>query len=237
MQLYSRGIRRRLAPMLGNNRRRLELAFSLLFSLPGTPMMQYGDEIGMGDDLRLPERECARTPMQWTAEPQAGFSRGKKLVRPVITDPVYGYEQVNVAAQRRDTQSLLNWTERMIRMRKECPEISWGDFIVVRTNVPEVLTLRYDWRGTSLLTMHNFDGGAHKVKLKVGAPRDQTLLEVFGGRHSRAHNDGMHHINLEPYAWRWFRVGASDNTLERSDLDISHASDADRGSGSPKLRP
>jgi hypothetical protein len=82
MQLYNRGIRRRLTPMLGNDRRKLELAFSLLFSLPGTPMMQYGDEIGIGDNLRLPERECARTPMQWTSDRHAGFSRAKKVVRP-----------------------------------------------------------------------------------------------------------------------------------------------------------
>src|SRR5688572_20349778 len=119
MQLYDRGIRRRLAPMLGGNRRRLELAFSLLFSLPGTPMMQYGDEIGIGENLRLPERECARTPMQWTSDPHGGFSRGRKVVRPVINDPVFGYAKVNVADQRRDTDSLLSWTERMLRARKE----------------------------------------------------------------------------------------------------------------------
>src|SRR5688572_17088897 len=91
MQLYDRGIRRRLAPMLGNDRRRLELAFSLLFSLPGTPMMQYGDEIGIGENLRLPERECARTPMQWTAGRHGGFSMAKKVVRPVIDNRTYGY--------------------------------------------------------------------------------------------------------------------------------------------------
>jgi maltose alpha-D-glucosyltransferase/alpha-amylase len=122
MQLYDRGIRRRLSPMLGNDRRRLELAFSLLFSLPGTPMMQYGDEIGIGDDLRLPERECARTPMQWTSDRHGGFSRARRVVRPVISDPVYGFRKVNVAEQRRDPDSLLNWTERMIRARKECPK-------------------------------------------------------------------------------------------------------------------
>src|SRR4030095_14913056 len=154
MQLYDRGIRRRLAPMLGTDARRIELAFSLLFSLPGTPMMQYGDEIGIGDDLRLPERECARTPMQWTNDRQGGFSPAPKAVRPVITDKVYGYKKVNVADQRRDPQSLLNWTERMIRVRKECPEISWGNFVVLRTNVPEVLGMRYDWRDTSLVTLH-----------------------------------------------------------------------------------
>ena len=128
MQLYDRGIRRRLAPMLGNDRRRLELAFSLLFSLPGTPMMQYGDEIGIGDNLRLPERECARTPMQWTAERHGGFSTRAADRAAGHRRPVYGYQRVNVADQRRDPHSLLNWTERMIRMRKECPEISWGDF-------------------------------------------------------------------------------------------------------------
>src|SRR4030095_15132837 len=117
MQLYNRGIRRRLTPMLGNNRQRLELAFSLLFSLPGTPMMQYGDEIGIGDNLRLPERECARTPMQWTSERHGGFSRARRVVRPAIDDPTYGYEKVNVADQRRDPQSLLNWTGRRDRAR------------------------------------------------------------------------------------------------------------------------
>jgi maltose alpha-D-glucosyltransferase/alpha-amylase len=117
MQLYGRGIRRRLAPMLGNDRKRLELAFSLLFSLPGTPMMQYGDEIGMGDNLRLPERDCTRTPMQWTAGRHGGFSQSRSVVRPVVSDKTYGRHTVNVATQRRDPQSLLNWTERIVRAR------------------------------------------------------------------------------------------------------------------------
>jgi maltose alpha-D-glucosyltransferase/alpha-amylase len=138
-QLYNRGIRRRLTPMLGNDRKRLELASSLLFSLPGTPMMQYGDETGIGDDLRLPERECARTPMQWTSDRHAGFSGATRVIRRVINDSVYGYRTVNVADQRRDPESMLNWTQRIIRARKECPEISWGNFIILRTNVREVL--------------------------------------------------------------------------------------------------
>jgi maltose alpha-D-glucosyltransferase/alpha-amylase len=221
MQLYDRGIRRRLAPMLGNNRRRLELAFSLLFSLPGTPMMQYGDEIGIGENLKLPERECARTPMQWTSDPHGGFSRARKVIRPAISDPVFGFEQVNVGVQRRDPDSLLNWTERMIRTRRECQEISWGEYTVLRTNVVEVLALRYDWRGTSLVTLHNFSDRTHKVRLSVGSRRGEMLVEVFNGRHSRAQNDGAHRITLEPYAWRWFRVGAADNTLDRSDLNLT----------------
>jgi maltose alpha-D-glucosyltransferase / alpha-amylase len=219
MQLYDRGIRRRLAPMLGNDRRLLELAFSLLFSLPGTPMMQYGDEIGIGDNLRLPERECARTPMQWTDERHGGFSRSRRVVRPVIDDEEFGFQTVNVDRQRRDTDSLLNWTERVIRMRKECPEVSWGDFIVLRTNVSEVLAIRYDWRDTSLLTLHNFSSRKQRVRLKTGCNRGDLLVELFDGKHSQAANDGVHHVDLTPYAWRWYRVGAADNVLNRSVLD------------------
>jgi maltose alpha-D-glucosyltransferase/alpha-amylase len=222
MQLYDRGIRRRLAPMLGGDRRRLELAFSLLFSLPGTPMMQYGDEIGMGDNLRLPERECARTPMQWTSERHGGFSRARTVVRPAIKDAAFGYHRVNVADQRRDPDSLLNWTERVIRARTECPEISWGDFAVLRTNAAEVLALRYDWRETSLVTLHNFGSSRARVRLDVDAARHPLLAEVFGSRHSRARADGAHHIDLGPYGWRWFRVGALDNALNRSDLDLTN---------------
>jgi maltose alpha-D-glucosyltransferase/alpha-amylase len=218
MQLYDRGIRRRLAPMLGNNRQRLELAFSLLFSLPGTPMMQYGDEIGIGENLKLPERECARTPMQWTSERHAGFSRAARVVRPVINDAVFGYQKVNVSDMRRDPQSLLNWTERIIRMRKECPEISWGTFSVLRTTEPSVLALRYDWRDTSLVTVHNFANRDVKVKLKVGVERDEMLVDVFSDLHSRVRNDGMHLIPLDGYAWRWYRVGSADTTLDRRDL-------------------
>jgi maltose alpha-D-glucosyltransferase/alpha-amylase len=220
MQLYNRGIRRRLTPMLHNNRRRLELAFSLLFSLPGTPMMQYGDEIGMGDNLRLPERECARTPMQWTSDRNGGFSHAKHVVRPVINDRTYGYRHVNVADERRDPQSLLNWTERLIRMRKECPEISWGTFVVLRTTVPEVLALRYDWRNTSLITVHNFSSKAQKVLLKAACERDALLVDVFDDGDSRVRSDGMHHIDLVEYGWKWYRVGAADNALDRSDLSL-----------------
>lgn len=218
MQLYDRGIRRRLAPMLGNDRRRIELAFSLLFSLPGTPVMLYGDEIGIGDDLSLPERECARTPMQWTSEPHGGFTTSDTPVVPVIDDRTYGYKKVNVADQRRDPHSLLNWTERMIRMRKECPEISWGEFEVVTTSAAEVLAIRYDWRNTSLVTLHNFSSRATRAAFEVTAPRGDLLVDVFSENHSDGRH-GRHEIDLEPYAWRWFRVGSPDNALHRSAID------------------
>src|SRR6202000_1491865 len=155
MQLYDRGIRRRLAPMLQGDRRRLELAYSLMMSLPGTPVLRYGDEIGMGDNLRLPERNAARTPMQWSAEPNGGFSTHPRPVTPVIADGAYGFKQVNVAAQRRDPDSFLNWMERMVRMRKEVPEIGWGDFSFVPLRAPGVLAMQYDWRNNAVLVIHN----------------------------------------------------------------------------------
>src|SRR3984885_3949591 len=126
MQLYNRGIRRRLAPMLEGDRRRLELAYSLMMTLPGTPVIRYGDEIGMGDNLKLPERNCARTPMQWSTEPNAGFTKSDKPIMPVISSGAYGFEHVNAAAQRRDPDSLLNWMECIIGMRKEVAVIGWG---------------------------------------------------------------------------------------------------------------
>src|SRR5438445_4820791 len=164
MQLYERGIRRRLAPMLNGDRRRIELAHSLMFTLPGTPVLRYGDEIGMGDDLKLPERNCARTPMQWSTEPHAGFTKSDKPILPAISDGPYGYQHVNAAEQRRHPNSLLNWTERIIRMRKEVPEVGWGDFEVLSTRDPVVLAIRYDWRNNSVLFVHNLDAIPREVE-------------------------------------------------------------------------
>src|SRR6185312_9920471 len=109
MQLYDRGIRRRLAPMLEGDQRRLELAYSLMFTLPGTPVIRYGDELGMGDDLSLPERTCARTVMQWSTEPNGGFTKKEKPSPPVIDKGPYGYQHINAAVQRRHPESMLNW--------------------------------------------------------------------------------------------------------------------------------
>ena len=124
MRLYGRGIRRRLAPMLQGDRRRMELAYSLMLTLPGTVALHYGDEIGMGDDLSLPERNSVRTPMQWSTERHAGFTKADEPALPVISSGPYGFEAINVAQQRRDPNSFLNWTERMIRMRKEVSKLA-----------------------------------------------------------------------------------------------------------------
>jgi maltose alpha-D-glucosyltransferase/alpha-amylase len=221
MQLYDRGIRRRLAPMLNGDRRRLELAYSLMFTLPGTPVVRYGDEIGMGDNLDLPERVAARTPMQWSNEPHAGFTKSDASVVPVIESGPYGYEEVNVAVQRRDTNSLLNWMERIIRMRKEVPEIGWGDFSIVPTRNPAVLVMRYDWRNNSVLFAHNLNGTPCETSFAVGLSdgSEKLLVNLLSEDHSSARDNGKHHVVLEPYGYRWYRVGGLDYLLKRSEID------------------
>jgi maltose alpha-D-glucosyltransferase / alpha-amylase len=222
MQLYDRGIRRRLAPMLGGDRRRLELAYSLMCTLPGTPVIRYGDEIGMGDNLALPERNCARTPMQWSTEPHAGFTESDKPCSPLIDDGPYGYEHVNVAKQRRDPASMLNWTERIIRMRKEVPEVGWGDFRVIATRDPAVLIVRYDWRNNSVVFVHNLDEKPREISFATGLAGDagKLLVNLLSEDHSNANERGQHTLIMEAYGYRWYRAGGLDYLLKRSDIDV-----------------
>ncbi len=221
MQLYGRGIRRRLAPMFDGDQRRLELAYSAMFTLPGTPVIRYGDEIGMGDDLSLAERNCARTPMQWSNEPHGGFTKSDSPLLPVISAGPYGFEHINAAIQRRHPESLLNWTERIIRMRKEVPEIGWGDFAVIETRNPAVLVVRYDWRNNSVLFVHNFDAKPHEITFEVGLESETAglLVNLLTEDHSRAGKDGKHRFVVEAYGYRWFRVGGLDYLLRRSEID------------------
>ena len=219
-QLYERGIRRRLAPMLGGDRRRIELAYSLMFTLPGTPVLRYGDELGMGDNLALPERISCRTPMQWSREPHGGFTKSKKPVVPVIGDGPYGFAHVNAADQRRDSGSLLNWTERIIRMRKEVPEIGWGDFEVLDLGDKAVLAVRYDWRNNSVLVMHNLASEPREVEFVTGlkAGSDDRLISLLSDDHSSRLPDGKHRVCLEGYGYRWYRIGGLDYLLKRSEF-------------------
>ena len=209
MQLYDRGIRRRLAPMLGGDRRLVELANSLLFALPGTPVLRYGDEIMMGEDLSLKERDAVRTPMQWSDERNGGFSAAEKTYLPAVSGGVYGYERVNVAAQRRDPNSFLNWTASMVRVRRECPEIGWGDWRILPTGHAEVLALCYTWRHNTIVTLHNFADQACDVRVRLGeeVAGGDLLVDILRQQESRAGEDGAHRLALDPYGYRWFRVG------------------------------
>jgi maltose alpha-D-glucosyltransferase / alpha-amylase len=223
MQLYDRGIRRRLTTMLNGDRRRLELAYSLLFTLPGTPVVRYGDEIGMGDDLSLPERNCARTPMQWSNEPHGGFTKSDKPFLPVISGGPYGFEHVNAAIQRRHPESLLNWTERVIRMRKEVPEIGWGDFAILPSRDSAVLIMRYDWRNNSVLLIHNLESKPREIAFSTGLTRDSAesgrlLINLLSEDHSRSDKEGRHRLVIEGYGYRWYRVGGLDYLLRRAEV-------------------
>jgi maltose alpha-D-glucosyltransferase / alpha-amylase len=219
-QLYDRGIRRRLAPMLHGDRRRIELAYSLMFTLPGTPMLRYGDELGMGDDLSLPERTCCRTPMQWSTEPHGGFTKSDKPVVPVISSGPYGYEHLNAAEQRRDPNSLLNWTERIIRMRKEVPEVGWGQFQILDVGDDAVLGMRYDWRNNSVLFLHNLAADPREVEFSTGLKGEsgKRLINLLTADHSQAGDNGKQCVCLDGYGYRWYRVGGLDYLLKRTDF-------------------
>jgi maltose alpha-D-glucosyltransferase / alpha-amylase len=192
-----------------------------MFTLPGTPVLRYGDEIGMGDDLSLPERWCARTPMQWSTEPNAGFTKGQNPILPVISRGPFGYQHVNAAQQRRDPNSMLNWTERIIRMRKEVPEVGWGDFEMLNTRDPAVLAIRYDWRDNSVLFIHNLASTPREISFSVGVAESELLVNLLSEDHSRAGTTGVHRLILEAYGYRWYRVGGLDYLLNRSDVETS----------------
>ncbi|HKI00832.1 MAG TPA: alpha-amylase family protein [Thermoanaerobaculia bacterium] len=220
MQLYGRGIRRRLPPMLGNERCRLELAYSLMLSLPGTPVLRYGEEIAMGDDLSQPERESVRTAMQWADEPNGGFSTAPPgtLLRPVISEGEYGYERVNVNAQQRDSGSLLHWMVRLIRVRKQCPEVGWGAWEILETGDPAVFALQYRFRGATVITVHNLAARPASVRLGNGEKSPDgsggPWVELLGDQ-PYALVDGDKAMELEPYGYRWFRVGGSPGSTQR----------------------
>jgi maltose alpha-D-glucosyltransferase/alpha-amylase len=191
-----------------------------MMTLPGTPVIRYGDEIGMGDNLKLPERNCARTPMQWSTEPNAGFTKSDQPIMPVISSGPYGFEHVNVAAQRRDPDSLLDWMERIIRMRKEVPEIGWGDFSFISAQASEVLIMRYDWRNNSVLCVHNLSSVPREVSFSVtnGQQKACTLVNLLSENHSQPVAGDKHRILLEPYGYRWYRVCGLDYLLNRSPM-------------------
>jgi maltose alpha-D-glucosyltransferase/alpha-amylase len=208
MQLYERGIRRRLAPMLGNDLRRILLAYSLMFTLPGTPVLRYGEEIGMGDALALPERNAIRTPMQWSDEANAGFSKARfsDLVRPVIRDGEYSYERVNVEQQRRDPHSLLNHVERMVRLRKEHPEFGFGDTKIVDCAHPAVFGLQARWNGNTTIAVHNLGERAAKVCVRTDKNDGGRLVDAFRGDEFHTSRDGNVEVDLEPFGYRWLRM-------------------------------
>jgi maltose alpha-D-glucosyltransferase/alpha-amylase len=206
MQLYGRGIRRRLAPMLGGDQARLRLAYSLQFSLPGTPVLRYGEEIGMGDDLSLPDRDPLRTPMQWSDAAQGGFTTADEPVRPVIADGPFGYPAVNVTAQQRDPGSLLRWFEHMVHTLRECPEIGSGTCTPVHVGDPAVLVHRMDAAQGSLLFLHNLGRDDARVDVGRQPGQDRPPVEVFGDRGYPSPSEDLAGLELAGQGYRWLRL-------------------------------
>jgi maltose alpha-D-glucosyltransferase/alpha-amylase len=207
MHLYGRGIRRRLAPMLGGDRRRIELAYSLLLTMPGTPVIRYGEEIGMGDNLDLPEREAIRTPMQWDDTPGAGFSRAdpSQFAAPLIAEGPYGYQRVNVTSQRLDPHGLLTWFERILHALRECEEIGSGQHEVIDEGPDHVLVHRAAGPLGATLFVHNL--ADRPCRLQLGSQRvaGQRPLNFF------ADSDYGPGVNLDAvevagYGYRWIRL-------------------------------
>jgi maltose alpha-D-glucosyltransferase/alpha-amylase len=156
-----------------------------------------------------------RTPMQWSAGPQGGFSSAERTVQPVIQKGLYGTGNVNVEQQRRDPDSLLRWTARMIRTRKECPEIGWGTWQIVPTRPASVLAMQYFWRGTSLLCVHNLAARPAEVTLQPEGEGRRLLANVMTDEVSEAGRDGVHRIDMEAFDYRWYRVGGLEYAVRR----------------------
>jgi maltose alpha-D-glucosyltransferase/alpha-amylase len=193
--------------MLGGDQRRIRLAYSLQFTLRGTPVIRYGEEIGMGDDLALPDREAIRTPMQWSHLPNAGFSTAPsgQLVRPVVTDGTFGYGTVNVRAQRNDHDSLLSWFEQMMRTLRECPEINTGSCTHVDVPTPPgVLAHRADDTTGTMLFLHNLDDQDATVDLSsladiAGSPTEMLADCDYG-------DIDLAKLAVGGYGYRWIRL-------------------------------
>ncbi|WP_029215667.1 maltose alpha-D-glucosyltransferase [Kallotenue papyrolyticum] len=202
------GIRRRLAPLLDNGRRRIELLNAMLFSLPGSPIIYYGDEIGMGDNIFLGDRNGVRTPMQWSGDRNAGFSKAdsERLYAPVIADPVYGYQAVNVEAQLRTPSSLLNWMKRLIRIRKRYQVFGRGSITFLHPENQKVLAYTRAYQQEHVLIVNNLSRFSQPAELDLSHYRGWTPVEMFGETRFPPIGELPYFITLGPHAFYWFRL-------------------------------
>ena len=210
------GIRRRLAPLLENDRRRIELMNALLLSLPGTPVLYYGDEIGMGDNIYLGDRNGVRTPMQWSPDRNAGFSRAnpQKLYLPVNIDPEYHYEALNVETQQNNSHSLLWWMKRMIAQRKQHPAFGRGTMEILFPANRKVLAFVREFADEKILVVANLSRFTQCVELDLSKHRDAVPVEVFGRNRFPAIGEHPYLLSLGPHAFQWFHLQARELSQE-----------------------
>jgi maltose alpha-D-glucosyltransferase / alpha-amylase len=204
MQIYGRGIRRRMASMADGDVEFLEMVYSLMFSLPGTPVIRYGDEILMGDDLTLPGRASVRTPMQWSHGKNGGFSDAHKddLVQRPIDHGPFGFEKVNVLNEQRNRQSFLNWIETLISTRKQCPEIGVGELKLIQTDIPSLLAHCFHFRDEKMFFLHHLKNDKITISKRSLGLEGFTLFDVFGCQEVRQLDDGF---EIDGYGYQWFR--------------------------------
>ena len=211
------GIRRRLASLMDNDRRKIELMNSLLMSFPGTPIIYYGDEIGMGDNIYLGDRNGVRTPMQWTPDRNGGFSRcdPARLYLPMIMDPVYGYEAVNVEAQSRSLASLLSWTKRLISVRKSSKVFGRGSLTFIRPANRSVLVYARQYENEVVLCVANLSRSAQAAEIDLAPWRGRVPFELLGRTNFPTIGDGAYLVTLGPYGFFWFLLREPDaSTIE-----------------------
>jgi maltose alpha-D-glucosyltransferase / alpha-amylase len=212
------GIRRRLSPLLANNRRKIELLNTLLFSMPGTPIIYYGDEIGMGDNFYLGDRNGCRTPMQWSPDRNAGFSKAnpQQLYLPVTIDPEYHYEAVNVENQQKNLSSLLWWTRRVISMRKHFKAFSRGSLEFLNPDNPKVLAFLRRWNNETIVVVANLSRFAQSAELDLSRFVGCVPMEVFSRNLFRPIRKSRYVITLGPHAYYWFALQSPTDTRRAS---------------------
>jgi len=202
------GIRRRLAPLLDNDRRRIELMNGMLMSMPGTPIIYYGDEIGMGDNINLGDRNGVRTPMQWNGDRNAGFSRSdpQALYLPLVIDPVYHYQAINVEVQRRGPSSLLNWMRRLIAIRKRYPVFGRGTIEFLHPSNLAILAYTRSYEDQILLAVNNLSRFVQPVELDLRAFLGYVPVELFGETVFPRIGEQPYLLSLGPHTFYWFRL-------------------------------
>ena len=210
------GIRRRLAPLLENDRRRIELMNALLLSLPGTPVLYYGDEIGMGDNIYLGDRNGVRTPMQWSPDRNAGFSRAnpQKLYLPVNIDPEYHYEALNVETQNNNSHSLLWWMKRMIAQRKQHPAFGRGKMEILFPGNRKILAFVREFEDEKILVVANLSRFTQCAELDLSKHREAVPVEVFGRNRFPAITEQPYLLSLGPHAFQWFHLQPREQSQE-----------------------
>jgi maltose alpha-D-glucosyltransferase/alpha-amylase len=210
------GIRRRLAPLLDNGRDDIELMHAILFSLPGSPVLYYGDEIAMGDNVFLGDRDGVRTPMQWTTDRNGGFSRADfaQLYAPPLMDPVYGYQAVNVEAQLRTATSLLRWLHRFIALRKEHPVFGFGTYEPIASTNPRIFAHLRRFEDDLVLCVHNVARSAQAVELDLSAYEGRSPIELFGRSRFPRIGEWPYLLTLAPRGFYWFEVAPPEEPAD-----------------------